>query len=607
VSGDTLEDVGSDMCARWGRRSNLRRKLRQGRNRRQLLGGGEDNDNEEGSIPAPNVFDLVNGTGVGNGEVVEEEEEEEEAKEQVGAAAAAHSSPYPSEHTILTGHVSRWRLQETLLSPSADNDGDASTTAEAPYYYTTWTVHYPVLQLGTYYWDQMQKYYDALEDGSGATEEELAVHTYDDDSSATAGSLANRTGASIALDFLRQELQHRVNVAIRSSDFDRTLRQGRVTTYKASVVGLESGAFVTGRAGDPTQGASNEGWTPRQIAFAVLYGLVGLIAVAATVLVVWNVRRQRALRRSHKKKSAKTKAKATQDNNGGGSTYDSTARDNERAADGRSVTSGSSFLDADRDDDPGNCWIPIPNVIRAPSSSFVSAVGNVGVAEVPTLTIVADPSRGWLHSREGEYPSSYNDPLMVLMETDDDDDDDASYMDEHAGGCFIHMDSLDEEASLVTTFTAASTTTVEVDVDTCEVVAPIPPKRVRFDSGVWEAEIPGRHSANEVAGDAGSVSSLSDAAAAACDPAPCRGTIDGGLATTHPSSGEERPSGDTAPTPFSPAVDSVPLPSSDVVIETPMPQASCPAPAQKEACPSNAAIVRQGDVAAGGLGGTLTY
>jgi hypothetical protein len=598
VSGDTLDDVGSDMCVRWGRRSSLR-SLGQGlgkQPRRQLQGA----DNNEESIPVPNVFALVNGTLDDDDDAGEMDAERtnEEAVDDSG------SSPYSSDHTVLTGRVSRWRLQDTLLS-SADDEEDGTETLHDPSYYTVWTVHYPVLQLGDSYWEQQLQLSDALE--NGASEEHLAVYTYDDDASAAAaaggdGGSENRTGSAMALDLLRRELQHQVNVAIRNLDFDRTLRQAHVTTYKASVVGREPVTFATeGGAGTTSNNTSNGAGTSRQIALAVLYGLAGLIAGAVLVLLGCYLRRMRAVRSSSKEKKAKASAKK---GNAGGSTYDSTLRHtDEKGADGRSITSASSFLHADHDDDPGYCWIPIPNIVRTPTSSYADTDSS---------------SRGWLHSQDGDFSGSCSDPLMVLMETDDDEDDDDSNIDEKEGDGVNNMDILDEEASLLTTVTAASVTTVEVDLDTCQVVNLSPPKRVRFDPSLWTEEIPNLHHPGHCANDAddaGSVSSLSDAAGAASDRMDrfdalppvslCGGSADANLGNLHPSSFDERP-GATASRAYCvndgelmTAVDPTPQRNADDGIETIV------TPAMREVedpCVVKAAVlVRQGDVAAGGL------
>jgi hypothetical protein len=607
VSGDTLEDVGSDMCARWGRRSNLR-SLRQGlkQQRRQLQG-----DNDEGAIPAPNVFALVNGTLDDDDDDDDDAGETDAEKTNEEAVGDSVSSPYASEYTVLKGHVSRWRLQDTLLSAADDEDG--TDALDDPYYYTVWTVHYPVLQLGEYYWEQQLQSSDALEDGS-TEEEHLAVYTYDDDGASAATAVAgggggseNQTGSAMALDLLRRELQHQVNVAIRNSDFARSLQRGHVTTYRASVVGREPVTFATEGGDGTTTNTSSGAGTSRRIALAVLYGLVGLIAVAVVVLLGCYLRRMRAFRRSSKEK----KTKATK-GNAGGSTYDSTIRHNEKAADGRSITSASSILNADHDDDPGYCWIPIPNIVRAPTSSYADVEGAPRPSARPTWIDDADSSsRGWLHSQDGDYSGSCHDPLVVLMETDDDDE---STIDEKEGNGFNNLDSLDEEASLLTTFTAASVTTVEVDLDTCQVVNPIPPKRVRFDPSLWTKEIPNLHRPRQCANDAddaGSVSSLSDAAGEASDlmdrfdalpPVPLRGSsADASLGLLQPSSFEERPGEIASPTHCVDGgeFDSTPQRNADDCIETMVTHAMHEV---KDTCVVKAAIfVRQGDVAAGGL------
>jgi hypothetical protein len=597
VSGDTLDDAGSDMCAQWGRRSNVRR-LGQGlgkQPRRKLQG---DNNSEGGAIPAPNVFALVNGTLDDDGD-----DNTEKTHQQQEAVVDSANSPYASDYTVVTGRVSRWRLQDTLLSSADDEEDGTDAPLYGPYYYTVWTVHYPVLQLGDYYWEQQLQFGDGDALENGASEEHLAVYTYDDDASAAAaagvGGSENRTGSAMALDLLRRELQHQVNVAIRNSDFDRSLRQGRVTTYRASVVGREPAMFAT-EGGAGTSNTSNGAGTSRQIALAVLYGLAGLIAGAVLVLLGCYLRRMRAVRRSCKETKAKVSAK--KGNAGGGSTYDSTFRHtDDKGADGRSITSASSFLHADHDDDPGYCWIPIPNIVRTPTSSYADTDSS---------------SRGWLHSQDGDFSGSCSDPLMVLMETDDDEDDDDSNIDGKEGDGVNNMDILDDEASLLTTFTAASVTTVEVDVDTCQVVNPSPPKRVRFDPSLWTEEIPNHPGQCATdADDAGSVSSLSDAAGAASDRMDCfdalppvslcGGSADVSLGLLPQSSFVESP-GETA----SPircvddgelltAVDPTPQRNAEDCIGTMVTPATHEV---KDPCVVKATVrVRQGDVAAGGL------
>jgi hypothetical protein len=406
-----------------------------------------------------------------------------EGEDESGSSLTNSSSP-PSleeayEWTVLGGIGIKTRLEDRELAAgpyNAAEPGSASAPSAPPLFYAVWTLAYPVLQVGAPYYYRAR----AAEDPPSG-QEMLAV--YEDGSGGGGGEEAPER----ARRNLERALQGRLDAALASGAFESALRRGLGSSsdpppVRASIVGRELETFVVQGGGDGAAEPSSSPWTARRIAVAVLWGLLGLIAACAAVLagVLLRGRCGKAPAAATVDETAVDKASSF-----GGASHeyvdivvdlDGPYADPRFAAgkvqEVRSVTSLGSFLDSD--DDPGNCWIPVPSVLRVPDAGGVGAFGNL-----------------WRHalsswSRDDEGTDDARSDGASLLELTDDDDEEEDRRRGYFGGRGADADESDGEdadaRSLKSTATDLTPTTVEIDLDTCRVVRP-ERRRVRFCLG----------------------------------------------------------------------------------------------------------------------------
>jgi hypothetical protein len=455
----------------------------EGRRDRNLRHRGRGRELEEvvSQIPIPSLSPLSSNT--------------------TGSSNSSFSSSLRASYrwTVLAGTGIKTRLEDRELPVVSSSSGPAASSSAtgSSYYYTVWTLTYRVLQVGTVHY-RLDHNEDGLTSSTQSQKEEkLESYEYEDDGDVQAGTDAYNSSAvssEVARKNLQRSLQDRLDATIKAGTLDSWLRErlrdddddeaqgsSSVPRVQSSVVGDEQDTFLDEEGGSAPAGtdtSSSSSWSARKIAVSVLWGLLGLILLALIVLV-W------VLFRRYCRRTMVVKANSV----GGtaGQQFDSYIDLDHPGADprlegkqeGQSVTSIASFLDLDTD--PGNCWIPVPSVLRLPAAADTSSVGvlsseSTGTTLAPLWRTPSSLSRDDGEDISDDDIDSCSD-MHVLELTDDDDDIDE---DEERGYLFHKAEAFEaDNQSLPSAATDATSTTVEIDLDTCQVVSRVR-QRVRF-------------------------------------------------------------------------------------------------------------------------------